>query len=812
MRFAQPWALWALLPVVGLLVFSLRRGRPLAARALTLALLVLALAEPELALRRTQETVVFLVDRSASVGQEAARTLDILLPEAERRGAQVAVIGFAGSAQVERWPGWASVPGVGPSLDATSTDLAAAMDLALALAPQAGTQLVLISDGRVTQGDWQAAVARARAQGVPVHVYPVGPTDVARVAEFVGPREAPVGQLSFQIALEAGRSITAQLALWRNRERVQERPLELRSGRTQVQLVDAPPGPGNYTYRVELFVPGDPFPENNAGEWGVVVGDPPGVLVVGPRPTAVDDLLQQAGIPFRRVGQLGAADLGGVGLVILDDVPLGLLGERGVALLRAFVAGGGGLWVVQGRQAVSGYTGPLEELLPVTYTVPERIQEASTAVVFVLDRSASMGATSQGVAKIDLLKEATAAAVETLAPEDLVGALAFDTLLYWLVKPEPVREAAPQLFGALRELTASGGTDLYPAVREALAALAPIEARIRHIVVVSDGKTLRADYDFPALYAEVAASGVGVTAIGIGADADTEVLQGLAQAGQGRLFLLSGMADLRPILVQEVERVSRPRFVERTTPVRPGPAAAALGLPAVVLPPLEGFTLTFPKPTAEVALLTPAGDPVLAWWRLGLGQVAVLNADLSGVWTRQWLASPELGTLFGRMVGKLWGERREIQVQWAYEGGELRIVLDVEQAGAWVNGLRLQGELVGGGKNQTLVFDQVAPGRYEAQAEQGSTGVHILSVIDRTGRFGGTFLVSLPYVAEFEQLGPNLEVLSQVARWTGGRVLEDEVVPPLQGAAVEGWPLARSLLWAAAGAFLLDLLLRKLLA
>jgi len=61
MRFLTPWALAGLVPAVAVLILSLRR-RALLGRAVTLALLALALAGPEVAVRQTGETVLFLVD------------------------------------------------------------------------------------------------------------------------------------------------------------------------------------------------------------------------------------------------------------------------------------------------------------------------------------------------------------------------------------------------------------------------------------------------------------------------------------------------------------------------------------------------------------------------------------------------------------------------------------------------------------------------------------------------------------------------------------------------------------------------------
>ncbi len=806
MRFLVPWALAGLLPALGVALLSVRH-RGLLGRGLTLALLSVALAAPEVSVRRSGETVVFLVDRSASVGEAAVAVLGELVPPVAARGGRVGVVSFAGEARVTRWPGMGELP-LGAPLPRYGTDVAAAIDLALALAGTEPTQLVLVSDGRATAGDTLAAAARARARGIPVHVRPVGQSDPVRLAEFRGPREAPLGTLAFDLTVEATRSATGTLLLYRGGVEVAEQAVELQPGRNRFSLADAPPGEGFHPYRAEVRSEGDPIPENNVLDWGVVVGEGARVLVVGPEPTAVDALLGSAGVEFRRKGALAPEDLAGVRLVILDDHPLGLLGSRTVEALRAFASGGGGLLVVQGRRAVAGYLGPVEDLLPVRYVVPERVQEATAAVIFVLDRSASMSALAGDALKIDLLKEAAAAAVEAMPDEDVVGAVAFDRYPYWLVRPGTVAEVRDLVFQSLRGLTASGGTDVYPALEQAVRALLPLQARIRHAIVISDGKTHRDEEILAWLRETVAREGIGITTIAVGADADLETLDELASMGDGRTYVLTSMADLRPLLVQETERVARPRFVERETPVRAGAWAFPL---STSLPPLQGYTLTFPKPTAEVAFLSPAGDPLLARWRLGLGEVAVLNADLAGIWTRDWLGSPALGELWGYLVGELWGERQELSVAWQVDGATLCLVADAASGGRWANGLELAGVLVGPGGSQPVRFDQTGPGQYTATLPAPPAGAYTLTLSEPGGRFGGTFAVTLPYPAELTAFGPDLEALRAVARVSGGELVWDEVLPPPPGAGRDWLPLGRALLWAAACSFLLDLALRKLL-
>jgi Mg-chelatase subunit ChlD len=808
MRLLTPWALVGLLPALAVLVASLRR-RALLGRALTLAIISVALAGPEVAVRQAQETVLFLVDRSVSVGEEAQAALDYLLPEATTRGAEVGVIAFGETAQVSRWPGLGEIPS-GGAFPALGTDIGGAVDLALALAPVGASQAVLLSDGRATSGDALAAASRARQQGVPVHVYPVGRADLVRLAELSGPREAPLGTIVLDATLEATRPVSATVTLSRGGSELQVRTLDLSPGRTRLSLADQPPGEGFWTYRVEVQAGGDPIPENNALFWGVAVGERWEVVVVGPRPTATDGLLAAANLSYRRLATLRPADLAGARLVILDDHPLGLVGSRTLDALRSYVAGGGGLLVIQGRHAVTGYLGPVEELLPVTYTVPERIQQATASVVFVLDRSGSMAARAGGTTKIEILKESAAAAVEAMPWEDVVGAVAFDRHPRWIVAPGPVSEVRDRLFAGLRGLTADGGTYLFPALEEAVEALLPVGTRVRHVMIISDGKTVRDEERLAWLREEITAAGIGVSAIAVGADADLEVLHELAELSGGRTYTLASMTDLRPVLVQETERVARRRFMEGETAVVPGPGAAAFPLSGD-LPPLHGYTLTFPKPMADVAFMSPAGDPLLAAWRLGLGQVAVLNADLAGNWTRDWLASPQLGELWGILLGRLWAERQDVRVDWEVERQSIRVGLDAIEGGRWVNGLEFAGELVGPGEPETVTFQQVGPGRYEASLPLTEAGAYLLTVSEPTGRHGGSFPIVLPYPAELAAFGPDLDALQAISRLAGGTVLTDEVIPPAPGGGRDWLPIGRALLWAAAAAFVLDLALRKLL-
>jgi len=776
-----------------------------------MTLLVLALAQPQVARHQGDAPLFVLVDRSESVAHAAEAAYRDLLPQLRDYPGPGGLIEFAATPQLSRPPGHEIPPlsAARPTGEALSTDIGAAIDLALGMIGDSGGQILLLSDAQATTGDMWAAASRARERRVPISVLPVGVEDPIRVASLEGPQQAPLGTVELRGRIEVTTPVEAEIT-WRSEGRVIDRSTEeLSVGIHETSIAARLDEPGAHAFTLEVAVENDPIPGNNRLDWVVQAGEPTSALVVGENETAAR-LVEEAGLEAISTESFSITDLAGVELVVLDNWPLSGLSRSDVDALRTYVTGGGGLLVIQGRTAVEGYAGALEEVLPVTYSVPARLEEGATAIVFVLDRSASMVATTAGAQHIDLLKEATAAAVEAMHPEDMVGAIAFDRYPASLIDPGPVAEVQGELYESLRALTPLGGTDLVPAVRKALEELEDLDARIRHMVVLSDGKTLPRP-DLPDLYEEVRRSGVGVTSIALGAEADLGALGELAQAGQGELLVVEDARDLRQVFIGEAKEAARPRFRQGEFPVHLGPNAATLGLEDVELPPLDGYVLTFPKALAEVAFIAPEGDPLVAAWQLGLGRAAVMNVDLDGRWSGRWLESPSLGELWGALVGWLWSPKDDVLLDWAVEDEIVRIRLDVQADGRWVSGLDFRGELAGRTDTHDLAFQPSAPGRYEARAPFTGAGPHLLSAGDTTGQYGGAFGMALPYARELASLGVDTEAVGALTQLSGGQELsEDEIdLAPVAAGARSWQSLHRTLLWAAAVLFLVDLAFRK---
>jgi hypothetical protein len=140
---------------------------------------------------------------------------------------------------------------------------------------------------------------------------------------------------------------------------------------------------------------------------------------------------------------------------------------------------------------------------------------------------------------------------------------------------------------------------------------------MKHVLLFSDGKTVDEYRDFDGLFARLEGQKeITLSAIAIGRTPNLPLLSQLVQAGHGTLYTASDFSALPKISMQATERLSRSRFTTGKIAVD-GPLAEGELQP---LPPLHGYALTYPKPTAQVLLwaggtrFLPAG--ALGWGRL----------------------------------------------------------------------------------------------------------------------------------------------------------------------------------------------------
>jgi hypothetical protein len=211
--------------------------------------------------------------------------------------------------------------------------------------------------------------------------------------------------------------------------------------------------------------------------------------------------------------------------------------------------------------------------------------------------------------------------------------LAFNAQQEWVIPLQNVPDDAV-VDGALARLHPNGPTDVVSAIREAIAGLKDAEARLRHIVLFTDGFSENPDLVNVAREASEVGITLSVVATGEGTG---EVLRDMAEAGGGRYYPGRDLLSIPDIIVSEIQFAARPIINEGLfTPTITAIDPVTDGL--TTSPPLLGYLATTNKPTANTLLrIGEESDPLLARWQVGLGTTVAWTSDASTRWSQHWV-------------------------------------------------------------------------------------------------------------------------------------------------------------------------------
>jgi uncharacterized membrane protein len=724
-------------------------------------------------------------------------------------------------------------------LDREQTDIQAALQAGLAQIGE-GRQgkMLLVSDGNENRGNAARVIPLLRSQGVQVWTLPVslarGRNEVF-LSDLVLPRQVDSAE-AFEIAgrVESLRAGTARVKLLRDGVLAGERELQLRTGANEISFRDQLRERGGHSYELLVESSDDTLAENNLLQGVVEVKGPPRVLLLSSQPESQRFLARVLRVQGFTVAEstpeasaLALSDLSSYDLLILDNVPAFQLSHAKMENIEKYVRDlGGGLLVIGGSQSygAGGYfRTPLERILPLEMRPPARLDLPHVALLFVIDKSGSMGAGPEGSTKLDLAKAAAIAAADIMNPTDQIGILAFDAAWDWALPFRPVGKGE-WITDKLASLQSDGGTDMYKAMVEASRAIAGKQAAIKHVIVLSDGLTDKAD--FQSLVVQMGRGGVTVSTVSVGSDADVKLMAEIARVGKGRGYVALDPQSIPQIFTTETLLISRDLLIEKTIAPRVvAPVGPLRGIAQGGLPPLRGYVLTYPKPRSE--LLMKAGeDPLLVAWRHGLGRVMAFTSDLTGRWGKEWVTWQGLPQWAGQLARDTMRKIVETRMRTEFypDGETVRVVADfISKDGRFMNHLKLSGNVTAPNRStQQNALHQSAPGRYEGKFTPAERGIHFLTLFaeGKSGE-GPLPMATIPYVApypkEYRELRPNLALLNRLAEETGGEMLDPEnfeaglkrFYAPTPGKAARGhetwWPLAGAGLIL----FLIDLVLRS---
>lgn len=838
LEFARPLLLLLLPAYIALIYLIDRRGGRRSRRikhrvarvmrCLLTCLCVLALAAPSVVLPGGQQAVWILADASASARGMQDQMTQSVRTALENKDASVnaGVIAFGGNAMVEKPLAQdGTYNGVTTAVDAQASDLSSALTLASALLPEdAQGRIVVLSDGATE--DVRAAAQQLAARGVTVDFQSFSGDALpdAQISQLNVPSRVYQGQ-SFTVTVQvtANHDAAGTLVLYQNRTPVSSREVTLRRGDNTFTFRDTAADTGVVTYEARLISEGDSCAQNDSmGGYVYVQGVPKLLLVEGRQGEGSEmaAMLSAAAMQYETVlpAQLpyDAEQLRQYDGVVLVNVDYDAADEEQWAALDSAVRVlGRGLTVIGGDSsyALGGYRGSkLEDMLPVTIDVRNKLDLPSLALMLVIDKSGSMSDGMFGTTRLELAKEAAMRAAEVLTPNDQVGVIAFDDAAKWVVnlqKAEDV-EAIQNQIGTIRP---GGGTAFFTALYEATYALMNAQAQQKHIIFLTDGEA--GDTGYLQLCDIMQQNDITLTTVAVGSGADQATLRTLAQQGGGRAYAANEFDNLPKIFTKETYLVSGSYVQNRTfTPVITEQSALT---DFEGFPQLSGYLAATEKSLATVSLMSDREDPILAWWQYGAGRVVAFMADSRGAWTSEFLQWDQAAAFYGGMAAfTLPGEEREGQLTTERQGDALRIVYTAPE-GAQTGLSTSMTALLPDGTQTQLALQESAPGVYEGEIAAAQLGAYALRVEQRdaSGELqrvmeGGAVN---GYSGEYDLRNQNAEsTLPYLSALTGGREITDsaEMLKSTRAVVRARRDLTQPLLWALMVLLLCDIALRRL--
>ncbi|MDR2706315.1 MAG: VWA domain-containing protein, partial [Planctomycetaceae bacterium] len=784
----------------------------LGVRLVILILIVFALAGLTFLSPTHEKMIVFLLDQSRSIDPAASEKAQQFIESAQKIAGTtpIPVVTFAANPQIQNHtsPVFPSTDFVQENVDVSelseqseqskqselseltdknATNIAAALKPALALIPPRYVpHLVILSDGNETAGDILTAAVRG---GVTISTVPLPASAEPEVqlADLKLPTQIRQGEPFYlDIVIQSNYNTDAIITLYKDSFKVVEETKTLKIGENVFRFRQSVDDQRQQEFSVTVSAHGDTILDNNRAAGLLFTGGKPRVLLIDSEPKTIRDLASALreqditaevrppeGVP-RSLEELDHFDA-----VILSNVPATSLTIHQMNLLRTYLSElGGGLMMLGGEQSfgLGGYyKTPIEEILPVRCDFEKEKEKPSLAIALVIDRSGSMGGQ-----KMELAKDAAKAAVELLSPRDFATVIAFDHESYVVCAMQSAVSTGT-INAAISTIEAAGGTNIYSGLIDAHEQLRRTSAKLKHVILLTDGHSSPGDYE--GIVRQMLNDQITVSTVGVG-DADNELLKMIAENGKGRHYSCNDPKAIPQIFAKETITASKSAINETPfIPVIVTPTEVLANIDIETAPPLLGYVVTRAKPTSRFILATQnetgTGDPLLVWWRYGLGMSAAFSSDAKSRWGAEWLTWSGYSQFWAQIVRQIMrqSDQRGSMFEIQQHSGNIHLTLNIvdEEKDCYINDATGQTTMIHPDlSKEEIKLQQTAPGRYEAEIDLKKTnyqgGYHLQTVL----KLGEKNLVNqsrgvmVGYPEELRLKPTNNELLQRLAESTGG--------------------------------------------
>lgn len=534
-----------------------------------------------------------------------------------------------------------------------ATNIEEAVNSAFNLFPKgAGKRIVLITDGEENQGDMLKNVPLLNKENVELKVYKIENSlgDEVYVDEVKVPENISIGEeFSVIVKIESNVKTKAKLSLFCGRDKKSEQEVEIQNGTNSFVFKDVQNLGGLKSYRVLIEPENDSNKSNNEYSCFTNVISKPKILVVegsSGSGSGVIEALKAANSDFNVVLPQGAPqslnEMIEYKTIVLCDVYADDLTKEFMENIEAYVKDyGNGLVTFGGENsyALGGYRDTnLEKVLPVNMDKKGKNAVPKMSMSLVIDKSGSMSGGDGAVSKLTLAKEAAMKSVDNLRDDDEINVIAFDDGYQNVVERQSAADKK-EIKGLIGGISVEGGTSIYPALNAAYESQIQSDAKIKHIVLLTDGQDSFGVDNYFDLLGKLKDDNITLSTVSVGTDADTYLLETLAQEGSGRAYHTDKYTDIPRIFAKEVMLSAGTYIInEEFTPKENGSHEILNNvLNDGDIPSLLGYIGTSLKDNAIEILSSNHDEPILASIQYGLGRSVSWTSDINGQWSRNFL-------------------------------------------------------------------------------------------------------------------------------------------------------------------------------
>ena len=718
-------------------------------RVIIVTMLILAMCNISICFRTKDSSTIFLLDLSHSMSNYKDETKAFVKNaiEASPSNNKIGIVTFGENQEIEQFLTYSKgFNDIQTSPIGNTTNIEEAIKFSLSIFKDSDyKRIVLVTDGKENQGDLLETSTYFRDNQVDFQVYKIDSEQVEDVyiEDIDILDKVAIGEeFSVTVNIKSNIKTKSKISIYSGREKKSEKEIDIEKGENTFLFKDIQHKGGFKPYKVVIEPENDGISYNNEYTTYTNIVSKPEILVIQGKAgegKGLEENLKAIGSSYTIINPSAAPrsineliEYKGIFLcnTHIDDLPKGFLDN-----VESYVKDYGGAIITTGGDnsyALGGYKDSVfEDILPVSSDKKGKNEIPEISLTLVLDRSSSMLSSDQGsFSKISLAKEAAIRSLDNLRETDNIGVVTFNTGYNWVVPMQKLSNIE-EVSDKINSIIAEGGTSIYSALNEAYQKQKESSAKIKHIILLTDGQDGMGQNEYKTLVNDIKKDKITLSTVSIGADSNNQLLEWISANAGGRYYHSDIYTDVPRIFANEI-LISTGEYLineEFTPKISAHHDILNNIIEEGKFPSLFGYVGTSIKNTAIEIMTSHMDEPVLAAWQYGIGRVVSFTSDVNGQWSKELLAFDKTPQLFSNIISwTMIDYDNSGNLSITQEGSSAKVQYETNNH---EDNKKVKGAYTFEG-NTTSEFElkEVSPGKYEGRVPMSDLGFYSFNITE----------------------------------------------------------------------------------